>query len=205
MNHNTEKPIFLHVAVMGHSFISRLRSYVRRSQCLKNFNLDEERFEFKFFARGGLRISHIVNSRNFLSFDIRPDVCFLQIGENDICSGDEHFIARNILSLASYLHEGIGISLVIIGQLFRRQPWASSADFNNKIVRVNNLLKAASDTLPGVHFWHHRGFWSNMDFLSQDGVHLKCPEGVVVSSPMHKFWRSIRSAVLHFSADCRPV
>ena len=154
---------------MGHSFISRLRSYVRRSQCLKNFNLDEERFEFKFFARGGLRISHIVNSRNFLSFDIRPDVCFLQIGENDICSGDEHFIARNILSLASYLHEGIGISLVIIGQLFRRQPWASSADFNNKIVRVNNFLKAASDTLPGVHFWHHRGFWSNMDFSLKMG------------------------------------
>ena len=86
----------------------------------------------------------MVQSSDFLSFDIRPDLCFLQIGENDILSGDEQSIARNILSLASYLHEGMGISHVIIGQLFRRQPWASSSDFNSRVVRVNNLLKEGS-------------------------------------------------------------
>ena len=90
---------------------------------------------------GDLRISQLVQSSEFLSFDIRPDLCFLQIGENDILSGDEQSIARNILSLASYLHEGMGISHVIIGQLFHRQPWASSSDFNSRIVRVNNLIK----------------------------------------------------------------
>lgn len=80
--------------------------------------------------------------------------------------------------------------------LFRCQPWASSTEFNQRIVRVNNLLKEGSAALPGVHIWHHRGFRSNLDFLCNDGVHLRCPGGVVVSSPMHKYWRSIRSAVL---------
>ena len=152
-----------------------------------------------------MRISQLVQSSEFLSFDIRPDLCFLQIGENDIFSSDEQSIARNILSLASYLHEGMGISYVIIGQLFCRQPWASSSDFNSRIVRVNNLLKEGSAALPGVLFWHYRGFWNSMNFLCPDGVHLQSPGGVVVSSPMHKFWRSIRSAVLHIGANSRPV
>ena len=89
--------------------------------------------------------------------------------------------------------------------LFRCQPWASSTEFNQRIVRVNNLLKEGSAALPGVHIWHHRGFRSNLDFLCNDGVHLRYPGGVVVSSPMHKYWRSIRSAALHFSARLRSV
>ena len=141
MSHNTENPNLLRVALIGHSFITRLRSYVRQNPTLTNFNLKEDQFSFIFCARGGLRISQLVQSSDFLSFDIRPDLCFLQIGENDILSGDEQSIARNILSLASYLHEGMGISHVIIGQLFHRQPWASSSDFNSRIVRVNNLIK----------------------------------------------------------------
>ena len=101
MSHNTENPNLLRVALIGHSFITRLRSYVRQNPTLTNFNLKEDQFSFIFCARGGLRISQLVQSSDFLSFDIRPDLCFLQIGENDILSGDEQSIARNILSLSA--------------------------------------------------------------------------------------------------------
>lgn len=191
--------------MIGHSFITGLHRYFRLIPRLKNFNLDVNSFVFDFHARGGLQIPHLVNSREFLSLDILPDLCYIQIEENDFLNRDDQFIARSILSLASHLHEGIGISLVIIGQLFGREPWASSTEFNQRIVRVNNLLKEGSAALLGVHIWHHRGFWSNLDYLCNDGVHLRCPGGVVVSSPMHKYWRSIRSALLHFSARIRPV
>ena len=79
------------------------------------------------------------------------------------------------------------MSYVIISQLFRRQPWTSSSAFNSRIVSVHNLLKEGSAALPGVLFLHHRGFWNSMNFLCPDGVHLQCPGGVLVSSPMHNF------------------
>ena len=116
--------------MIGHSFITGLHRYFRLNPRLRNFNLDVNSFVFDFHARGGLQIPHLVNSREFLSLDILPDLCYIQIEENDFLNRDDQFIARSILSLASYLHEGIGISLVIIGQLFRRQPWALSAEFN---------------------------------------------------------------------------
>lgn len=60
----------------------------------------------------------------------------------------------------------------------------------------------------GVYYWHHIGFRSDLNFLIHDGVHLQCPRSsvhVVTSSPMHKYWRSIRSAILHFKPKLRPV
>ncbi|XP_061185179.1 uncharacterized protein LOC133193234 [Saccostrea echinata] len=124
----------------------------------------------------------------------------MQIGENDILLNSDEVIVRDILSLASYLHSGVGIRTVIVGQLLRRQPWASSSDFNDRIVAINVMLKEQCAAMNGVHFWPHRGFWEDLTFLCHDGVHLRCPTPsplVVTASPMHRFWRSVRSAILH--------
>ena len=49
-------------------------------------------------------------------------MCFIQIGENDISHFDCTTLARDIISLALYLREGLGISVFLIGQLLCQQP-----------------------------------------------------------------------------------
>jgi hypothetical protein len=188
----------LRICLVGHSFISRLQRYMDSHQILQNLNLDQGRYTVSVRARGGLRISNIARSRDFLTFDVLPHMCFLQIGENDIRLCSDEVIVRDILSLASYLHSGLGIRTVIIGQLLRRQPWASSSDFNDRIIAINIELRERTSSMDGIHFWPHRGFWRDLSFLCHDGVHLQCPSSlhVVTSSPMHRFWRSVRSAIL---------
>lgn len=117
----------------------------------------------------------LARDRDLLSFDVSPDICFIQIGENDVLSFSEEVIVRDILALASYIHSGLGVTRVIIGQLLRRQPWASSLYFNEHIITINVRLQAKISSREGIHFWPHRGFWQNLDFLCDDGVHLRCP------------------------------
>ena len=187
--------------------MKRLQRYMQPNGRLTNFNLYEENFHVFVRARGGLRLSQLASS-NFLNLTSIPHICFIQIGENDIAQSNSTSVARDLLSLAEYLHEGVGIPVVIVGQLLRRQPWASTRNFNEEIVATNLLLKEGCAGLQGVHFWHHRGFWSDLSFLCRDGVHLRCPPPsvhVVSSSPMHRYGRSIRSAILHFRKLLRPL
>ena len=202
-----DNPNLLSVCLIGHSFITRLERYMQSNIHLRNLNLDRDLFFVSTRARGGLHVSQI-GIADFLSFTNVPDMCFIQIGENDIGRFDCSRLSRDILSLAAFIHEGVGISCVIIGQLLRRQPWASSRDFNRKVVTINQLLKDGCSSLDGVHFWRHRGFWADFNFLCRDGVHLRCPRPsvhVVSSSPMHRYWRSVRSAILHYKRLFRPV
>ena len=136
-------------------------------------------------------------------------MCCIQIGENDIGRFDCSRLFLDILSSAAYMHEGLGLYCVIIGQLLRRHPWAlSRASSSRKGVTINQLEKDGCSSLDGVHFWRHRGFWADFNFLCRDGVHLRCPRPsvhVVSSSPMHRYWRSVRSAILHYKRLFRPV
>lgn len=197
--HNMGDPHFLRICLLGHSFITRLGRYMDSHPDLYNLNLLEDRYSVCVRARGGLRIARLARDRDLLSFDVTPDICFIQIGENDVLSFSVEVIVRDILALASYIHSGLGVTRVIIGQLLRRQPWASSLYFNERIIAINVRLQAQISSREGIHFWPHRGFWQNLDFLCDDGVHLRCPPAspyVVTSSPMHRFWRNIRSAIL---------
>lgn len=61
---------------------------------------------------------------------------------------------------------------MIIGQLFRRQPWTSVEGYNGNVVTINKNLEARLAECNNIHFWKHRGFWNSLDFLAEDGVHL---------------------------------
>ena len=51
---------------------------------------------------------------------------------------------------------------------------ASLVRYNQDIVRINPLVSEEARQTEGVHFLHHRGFWTDLDFLGSDGVHLRC-------------------------------
>lgn len=127
----------------------RLGRYMDFYPDLYNLNLLEDRYSVCVRARGGLRISRLARDRDLLSFDVSPDICFMQIGENDVLSFSVEVIVRDILALASYIHSGLGVTRVIIVQLLCRQPWASSLYFNERIIAISVRMQAQASSREG--------------------------------------------------------
>ena len=58
-----------------------------------------------------------------MRFSIVPDIVFLQLGENDMSvNTDSRKLAVNILAIAQYLHDGVGVKLVIIRLIQAANP-----------------------------------------------------------------------------------
>ena len=186
------------VSLLGHSFIKRFRNFMHLRNDVGNLNLSYTNYKIDIRTKGGLTVRDLAGCPDFATFsEPIPCICFLQIGGNDAMIDKPEIVAHNIFSFASYLHVGVGIRHVIIGQLLRRQPWASSPRYNRDIVRINQLVSEEARQTEGVHFWHHRGFWTDLDFLGSDGVHLRCTKRC--SAPMRRYLRSIRSAILSYA------
>lgn len=62
--------------------------------------------------------------------------------------------------------------VLVIRQLFGRQPWALRASYNADVMNVNRQLKAVADKRHGTNFWTHRGFWTDLAYLGRGGVHI---------------------------------
>lgn len=75
----------------------------------------EGRYSVCVRALDRLRIARLARDRD-LSFDVLPEICFMQIGKNGVLSFSVEVIVRNILALASYIHSGLGVTRVVIGQ-----------------------------------------------------------------------------------------
>ena len=101
-------------------------------------------------------------------------------------------MANEIYSFANFLHFGLHIPIVIIGELLFRDPNKVGSDYNDKVVATNVSIhqKIQMDSLPNIIFWRHHGFWEDYSCLGRDGVHLN-------NNGMKKYFRSIRSSVLH--------
>lgn len=191
------------VAIVGHSYVRRLKVYAAQ-QNIPNLRLDTDKFFVSIRGKGGLCLRHLRSDANIVHFVNVPDICFLQIGENDIVAESKASkIAQDIFSLANYLHEGVGIQKVIIGQLLRRLPYAACINFNDTVYEVNRALREMTTGLKGIVYWPHRGFWNSLSYLGPDGVHLQCTPSN--DQPMRKFLRSIRNAIIITSKEIRPV
>lgn len=185
----------IRVQLIGHSYIRRLREYILVNDEYQNLQLDRTKFSVDFISQGGLTFQRLAQRQEFLNFgDPPPSVCFVQMGGNDLCRGKPGKVITDILSYARYLHDGVGVKQVIVGQLLRRQPWASRPDYNDDVVAVNKALKEEIAALDNIHFWSHRGFWTDLSYLGRDGVHIE--RG---SRHMRKYLHSIRIAVLQHS------
>lgn len=146
------------VCLLGHSYIRRLRDFMDSNVSYKNLNLDTS-FVVHIRAHGGLTFRRIPNCLEFLKFTSPPpSICFMQLGSNDLCTDTPEKVVKNIRTYASYLKERVGMQQNIVGQLLRRQPWASTPTFNEDVVRTNILLREQTKEMAGINFWAHRGF-----------------------------------------------
>lgn len=184
----------LHVVVVGHSFIRRLRDYVNNDPRYKNLRLQMENFQVGFRAMGGLKMSRMARDAQFTTFAMTPDIVFIQTRGNDLGMGKPvRTVYRDIVNFANNLVMGCEAKCVIIGQIFGRERIGS---YNEKVVELNNLLKncTVENSESNVHFHRHHGFWSSLEFLANDEVHIRCTH--TDKKHMHKFLQSIKRTVL---------
>ena len=155
---------------------------------------------FHFFCRaqGGLTIPRLIHEWSDLYHFActQLDIVYLQIGGNDISASNSSpvRVASDITSFANYLHYGLHVRIVINGELLHRDPARVGIHYNCKVVQTNVAIQQliSSENNKNIIFWRHRGFWADISFLSNDGVHLN-------HGGMLKYFKSVRSAVLHAS------
>lgn len=193
------------IAVIGHSYIRRLGRFIGDNPEYANLRLNENEFSVLIRGQGGLTVRGLAASKSLCSFSRPPDICFLQIGGNDVLSYAPDKIARDIISLTNFLIDGVGVKHMVIGQLIRRDPRKSPPGYNEAVVEVNKILDSVTTSLPNVTFWKHRGFWANLRYLGPDGVHLATKSYNNDPVPMVKYLNSIKYAVINTCRRLRPV
>ena len=103
-----------------------------------------------------------------------PNVVILDIGSNDLC--DEQaapdLVALSILALVEILLKDLQLQCLVLCQVLPRenQPFA---EYNDRVWRLNGLLREAVKSIHGVKFWLHRGLCNpSHNIFTRDGIHL---------------------------------
>ena len=180
----------LAVCLLGHSYIRRLNDFMNSSSDLYNLRLDRDSYIVTTKFRGGLQVQQLASIAHF-----GRDVP----GGNDIGSFTDDKIVSDMLSFSEYLLHGVGVQMVIIGQLLRRSPRVVPPGYNDSVIYINRQLERRTRHRDGVALWEHRGIWMDFTHLDHDGVHLFNPRRRTrrnPPSPMKKYWRNIRNAII---------
>ena len=160
---------------------------------LPNFGLSG--FEVSSVCKGGWKITDLWNQIDKVT-DKSPEVIFVQMGGNDLTSDrDALKVADDLLNMSRHLQMATGARHVFIGKLFYREagPHLHKAQvnkYNLKVRQVNHYLRVMTTEIREVTFWRHSGIeLLNTQLTGPDGTHL-------TDRGMHKFYRSIRGAML---------
>lgn len=146
--------------ILGHSFIRRLRDYIKSTEDSYNLRLWRENCFVSFYARGRLTINRLLNTPELNSFPQGHDICFLQIGSNDLCDQSRSVseIGTAIHSFANFLICCRKAKKVIIEQILRRYPRVTDPQYSDRVIEISILLRSLCTSDDNVYLWHHRGF-----------------------------------------------
>ena len=176
------------VLILGHSFIKRLKQFVRNNS--NDFDLDFQislPVLIRWHGVGGRTVEKTLTFDTHVLHSFRPDVVILQLGSNDLVTLSPLRVGSAIDEFVHFLHDSCGVQLVCVCQTIRR---FSAEAFNTKVGMLTRYLRVVLDPIPYAMFWGHRGFWQAKDnFYTPDGVHLN-------SRGQRKLYRSLRGAVL---------
>jgi len=117
--------------VAGHSFVRRLTEYVDG----KNVTIHGHKVAFHGFggatAKTLMAKLRSIDPANFCAV-------FVETGTNDLCSSYVDIVARDILSLVTFLRDR-GIRKIVVGEiLFRNKPKVGQPSVREFIARVRD-------------------------------------------------------------------
>jgi len=179
--------------ILGHSFVTRLHKYLNPSSTT---HVVSHSTQLSFIAEGGCRLqghkfNSLMQSLNSHMVQHPSDVLIIQLGTNDIDSGDSPgFVATALYNLANHLQSTYRFRYVFISTIINRDKHLFPS-FEQRAKDTNKAISSLVTHLgnPRIRVWHHR----NMDnpqtrVLDRYGVHLN-------KVGMKKYWRSVRGAI----------
>ena len=180
-------PETINVLLIGHSYIRRLAEYMDSSEELENLGLPGVNVHCIGVSGGTLRQGRRCIRRALSTVpSLHPFVIFIHMGENDLGRISDGCIVSEVLRFVEYLQRISSCHVVIVSQVIsfpqNRQLYRSSVD------SVNTHLRSQLDS---THvFWHYESGLINgsASLFHRDRIHLS-------SGGMHRYWRSIRTAV----------
>ena len=178
--------------VIGHSFVSRLRVFVRD---FKHHSLGLKR-DFVVFTYGipGIKLDKFNHELSHMVSHISPEIVIIQMGSNDLSHSSPEQVSSKLIDSA-HICLSLGVKKVFINQLFPRKlskiksTHHTPVDFNTRINKTNQLLSSLSDQIH-FYFWRHRTMSNWTRLIGNDGVHLS-------HQGLCKYYRSVRGAILN--------
>ena len=153
--------------IFGHSFIRRLCARWNRR------NHTDLPYSGEAHGNSGLTVDellHLLRNRNLAKFD----VCFVQIGENDMMYLTNHQLMYRLLRIINEFHRQ-GVRRVAFGSMFLRHD----RQYNKRAKRLNKILRK----LQRRYLWDHGPQLINNEVIStRDGVHLWRSEEPLLAS-----------------------
>ncbi|KAH3711068.1 hypothetical protein DPMN_070567 [Dreissena polymorpha] len=195
-------PISKKVYIFGHSFVKRLKDFIRQDPSLR-YDLGltgSPMIQYSGFP--GATVDCLRNKLQDI-LDFVPDIVILVVGTNDIYNPNQSPLSvasaiRDFVDTLLFVH---GIPRVIVLQtLHRHSPTCHTRYpvdihwFNNRVDDLNSLLIDWLNSPPHgrAYLWRLKGFWSPECIrtnFADDGCHLS-PRG------QHIFFHNIRAAVV---------
>ena len=179
------------VLILGHSFIRRLHAFITRShdnEYTTKLGISTPDFICKWHGVGGRTVAKVLKYDLSVVKEFGPDIIILQLGTNDLVNSSPLTVGSSLKHLVTVLHDVYKVDLICVCQTLRRS--SLEVLFNKNAGLLTRYLKTVLEPIPFAFFWSHRGFWKTKSaFLSRDGVHLN-------GRGQHKFYRSLRGAVL---------
>ena len=158
--------------VLGHSFIKRLRRWMRSN----GRSMSTRKHDVHLYGVGGRTIAKTYYNDLKVVRRKRPDVVFLQVGGNDISKDSSPtLILVKMKRLVSVLLEKYHVSTVIVGSVFcRRKPRGlSRRAYDRKKQKINKFLSKEFGTSKRgkkSFFFPHKFFKEK--YFDRDGIHL---------------------------------
>ena len=147
--------------IFGHSFIRRL--CVRWNQRSLHTDLP---FSGEAHGTGGLTVDRLLQLLRQRSLS-RFDVCYVQIGENDMMNFSNHQLMYRLMGIINEFQRQ-GVRRVVFGCMFLRHD----RQYNKRAKRLNKILRK----IHRRYLWEHGPHLINNDVITtKDGVHLCRP------------------------------
>lgn len=188
------------IQVFGHSFVRRLKSYIKSSSDASfHFNLEGHPL-VQYSGYPGAIVDRLMTKLEHIS-DFAPDIVLLVVGSNDIydCFVDPEDVAAKIMNLASSIHIQCRVQIVIVAQITHRCPPSvtiryrvDTSIYNGRVDTLNRSLHRLSGLHSWCRFWRLKGFWApgvKASVFAPDGCHLS-------DAGNRKLYTNFRAAII---------
>ncbi len=199
------EPLQLTCLLIGHSFISRLKKWLRTPSNPFHLGLGISNiFNYAWLEFPGGSIA--ANSDTIFNSSLLPvaNIIVLDLAGNDLDEAElsEAGLINRLTQFISTLQQKAPAAVIICLQLLKRFDCRhkSVCTYNEEVVNINRECKILFTTTrsTSVWWWSHKGLWGCADVYDDDGVHLSCKpvSDATQDSGMLRYARSIRGAIL---------